>query len=490
MNGKIGVIGSGFAGLSAAITLAHEGYKVTLFEKNKDLGGRARKFEAQGFTFDMGPSWYWMPDVFENFFRRFGKQVSDYYQLQRLDPSYKVVFGKGNVIDVPASLTELKKMFEELEPGASRNLDKFLSEAEYKYNVGMNDLVFKPGKNLSEFLDMRLAKGVFQLHVFQSISSHIRKYFKHPQIIQILEFPVLFLGAMPKDTPALYSLMNYADIVLGTWYPKGGMFKIVEGMVNLAKEFGVEFITESEVELINIEGKASTGITAGGVFYPLDAVIGGADYNHIEQNLLEKPYRNYTPEYWDKRKMSPSSLLFYLGVDEKVENLEHHNLFFDRSFENHAKQIYQDPQWPDAPLFYVCCPSKTDATVAPEGKENIFILIPLASGLEGDDEATREKYFKMVMDRMDEHTGQPFRDKIVYKKSYALAEFKQDYHAFKGNAYGLANTLGQTAILKPSMHSKKIKNLIYTGQLTVPGPGVPPSLISGQVAASEILKVL
>jgi phytoene desaturase len=268
------------------------------------------------------------------------------------------------------------------------------------------------------------------------------------------------------------------------------MFKIVEGMVNLAKEFGVEFITESEVELINIEGKASTGITAGGVFYPLDAVIGGADYNHIEQNLLEKPYRNYTPEYWDKRKMSPSSLLFYLGVDEKVENLEHHNLFFDRSFENHAKQIYQDPQWPDAPLFYVCCPSKTDATVAPEGKENIFILIPLASGLEGDDEATREKYFKMVMDRMDEHTGQPFRDKIVYKKSYALAEFKQDYHAFKGNAYGLANTLGQTAILKPSMHSKKIKNLIYTGQLTVPGPGVPPSLISGQVAASEILKVL
>jgi phytoene desaturase len=490
MTSHIGVIGSGFAGLTAAISLADMGHNVTLFEKNKNLGGRARQFSAEGFTFDMGPSWYWMPDVYDQFFSKFGKKVSDYYSLERLNPSYRVVFGKDDVVDIPASLDELKALFEELEPGSSNKLDKFLSEAEYKYRVGMQDLVYKPSKSITEFIDPKLIKGVFQLQVFQSIHAHIRKYFKHPKLIQLLEFPVLFLGAMPKDTPALYSLMNYADIVLGTWYPMGGMHKIVEAMVKLAEELGVKFIAGADVDKIEIIGRKATGVTVNEKFYPLDAIVGGGDYNHIEQNLLDKPFRTYTPEYWDKRKLSPSSLLFYLGVDDILDNLQHHNLFFDESFEKHAQQIYIKPEWPEAPLFYVCCPSKTDPSVAPHGKENLFVLIPLASGLEGDSKEVRDKYFNIVMDRLERQTGKPFREKIVFNKSYAHKEFKKDYYAFKGNAYGLANTLKQTAILKPSMHSKKVNNLIYTGQLTVPGPGVPPAIISGQVAASEISKIL
>lgn len=488
MSQKIAVIGSGFAGLSAACCLAKDGYQVDVYEKNASPGGRARKFENDGFTFDMGPSWYWMPDVFENFFKLFGKSASDYYELQRLDPSYRIYFGQDDIMDVPANIQKVYELFESLEPGSSQQLQKFLKEAAYKYEVGINDLVYKPGKSLKELIDPRLIKGVFKLHVFQSIASYIRKYFKNPKLIQLLEFPVLFLGAMPSNTPALYSLMNYADISLGTWYPKGGMHKIIEGMVQLAEELGVNFHFDSPVQAIVMNSTKAKGIKVNGedVFY--DYIVGGADYEHIEQQLLPEKFRKYSSDYWQKRDMAPSSLIFYLGVNKELKNLLHHNLFFDESFEDHAKQIYTDPQWPDKPLFYVCCASKTDDTCAPEGHENLFILIPVAPGLE-DTHAVREKYFELVMDRLEKLTGEKVKEHIVYSRSYAHNDFKHDYNAFKGNAYGLANTLRQTANLKPSMHSK-VKNLLYTGQLTVPGPGVPPSIISGQVVAREINKMI
>lgn len=489
MNKKVAVIGSGFSGLASAISLADKGYEVHVFEKHEQAGGRARSFKKDGFVFDMGPSWYWMPDVFERFFNKFGKSHSDYYDLERLDPSYRVYFGQDDFVDLPASKQGLIDLFESIEPGSGKYLEKFLKEAKHKYEVGINDLVLKPGKSLLEFAHPKFLIGLFQLHVFQSIHSYIRKYFKNPKLIQLMEFPVLFLGAMPEDTPALYSLMNYADMELGTWYPKGGMHKIIEGLVSLAEEKGVQFHFNSNIDKINVNEGLSDSLTVNGEKIEIDAVIGSADYNHIEQQLLEKEYRKYDEEYWDKRKMSPSSLLFYVGVDKKIDNLLHHNLFFDESFTDHAKEIYKNPEWPKDPLFYVCCPSKTDNSVAPKGKENLFILIPLASGL-NDDEEQRERYFVPVVDRIERLTGQQFKNDIVYKKSYALNDFKNDYNAFKGNAYGLANTLLQTAILKPSMHSKKVKNLLYTGQLTVPGPGVPPSLISGEVAADEMNKLL
>lgn len=481
------VIGAGFAGIAAASCLAQKGYQVTILEKNSSPGGRARKFETQGFTFDMGPSWYWMPDVFEKYFHLFGKKVSDYYSLDRLDPGYRIYFSDQKTMDVPASLDELKNKFEALEKGSSKKLELFLKEAAYKYQVGINEFVYKPGLSLFEFVDIRVMKSLFRLQMFSSLSKHVRSLFKNEQLIKLLEFPVLFLGATPENTPAMYSLMNYADLVLGTWYPKGGMHKIIEGMVTLAEELGVQFLYDEEVVKIEVpNGKAKTVITRNNEF-PADVVVGGADYHHLEQRVLDKKHRMYSESYWEKRTMAPSSLLFYLGLDIKVNELLHHNLFFDRDFQLHAQEIYEDPKWPSDPLFYVCCASKTDPSCAPEGGENMFLLIPVAPDLE-DTEAIRNQYFEMMMDRLEKVTGQNLKEHIVYQRSYAHNDFKADYHAYKGNAYGLANTLKQTALLKPRLKSKKVSNLYFTGQLTVPGPGVPPSIISGQVVADEIYK--
>ncbi len=484
---KIAVIGSGFAGLSAASFLAKDGYDVTIIEKNSMAGGRARKFEANGFTFDMGPSWYWMPDVFEKYFNSFGKTTSDFYDLQRLSPSYRVFYANDKIWDIPAGVENLINFFESVEKGSGEQLKKFLEEGKFKYEVGINDLVYKPGIALSELIDFKLIKGIFKMHVFESVSTYVKKYFNDPYLVQLLEFPVLFLGSSAQKTPALYTLMNYADMALGTWYPVGGMHKVVEAMVSLADSLGVKFEYNSEVQEIAIEGNSTKGLVINGSLHLFDYVVAGADYHHVEQKLLPLKYRRYSENYWHKRKMAPSSLIFYLGINKKLNNVLHHSLFFDKDFALHAKEIYETPKWPSEPLFYVSCPSKTDPTVAPEGHENIFILIPVAPGLD-DEETTREKYFDLVINRMEELIGESFRQNIVYKRTYAHSNFISDYHAFKGNAYGLANTIMQTANLKPAILNKKVNNLFYTGQLTVPGPGVPPSIISGQVVATELIK--
>ncbi|MEJ8801714.1 phytoene desaturase family protein [Pontibacter sp. H249] len=484
---KVIVIGSGFSGLSAATTMADMGYEVTVLEKNDTPGGRARSFTTDGFTFDMGPSWYWMPDVFESYFNRFGKSAADYYNLKRLDPSYTVIFGEEDFVDIPATMPEMHKLFESMEKGSAEQLDKFLEQAAYKYEVGINQLVYKPGRSVTEFMNPRLLLDVLRMDVFQSFYKHIRRYFKNERILKLMEFPVLFLGALPQNTPALYSLMNYADIKLGTWYPMGGMHKIVEGMVQLAVEKGVKFEFGQDVQQIEVvNGKATHVVTVSGVF-DADVVVASADYHHVEQQLLPKPYRSYSDSYWNSRVMAPSALLFYLGINKRLQNLQHHNLFFDEDFGPHAHEIYTDPKWPEKPLFYVSAPSVTDASVAPDGCENLFVLVPVAPGLQ-DTPEIRELYFNKVMDRLENLTKQKIRNAIVYKRSYAHTDFISDYNAFKGNAYGLANTLMQTALLKPSLKSRKVHNLYYTGQLTVPGPGVPPSLISGQVVAKEIAK--
>ncbi|MCF8248120.1 MAG: phytoene desaturase [Saprospiraceae bacterium] len=487
MEKKVIVIGSGFAGLATASCLAKQGFDVTVLEKNDATGGRARKFHADGFTFDMGPSWYWMPDVFENYFNHFEKKTSDYYNLVRLDPSYRIIFGENDNMNVPAGEEALCQMFERYEPGSSVNLRKFLAEAKYKYEVGMGEFVRKPSISIMEFADLRILASMFRLQMFSSLSSHVRSLFTNKKLIELLEFPVLFLGATPEKNPAMYSLMNYADMALGTWYPMGGMTKIIEGMVMLAEELGVKIRLGEEVKQIYVPNGHATKVITNKGEYAADVVVGGADYHHVEQNLLAEPQRQYTEKYWDKRVMAPSSLLFYLGVNKRLKGLLHHNLFFDKDFKQHAVEIYENPTWPTNPLFYVCAPSVTDPSVAPAGCENLFVLIPLAPDLQ-DTEELREKYFDLVMERLENLTGQDIRNSIVYKRSFAHNDFKKDYHAFKGNAYGLANTLLQTAFLKPRIKSKKVKNLYYTGQLTAPGPGVPPSLISGQVVAELIAK--
>lgn len=489
MSKDISIIGSGFSGLAAAASCAQNGHQVTVLEKNLHIGGRARQFSVDGFTFDMGPSWYWMPEVFENFYQKFGHTASDFYQLDRLCPSYRVYFGKDDSVDVPASMNEIYEWIETFEKGAATNLRKFLSEAAYKYKVGMGDFVFKPSLSVTEFMDPKLLTSVFKLDMFQSISKHLRSYFKDERLIQIMEFPVLFLGAKPSETPAMYSLMNYADWQLGTWYPQGGMYKIIEAMETICKEQGVEIRTDAKVSKIEVENGVAKGVHVGSEFIPADVIIGSADYNHVEQQLLEEKYRNYTPEYWDKKQLSPSCLIYYVGVKKELSGLLHHTLFFDTDFDKHLGEIYDSKKWPENPLFYVCAPSKTDTSVAPEGYENLFILIPVAVNL-NDTEEIREKLFDVVVDRMEHITGESIRENIVYKRSYAHRDYIADYNGYKGNAFGLANTLKQTAILKPSLKSKKVKNLFFAGQLTTPGPGVPPSLISGQVVANQIEKEL
>ena len=483
---KILLIGSGFSSLSNACYLAKNGHQVEVFEKNDQLGGRARIKKIDGFTFDMGPSWYWMPDVFEDFFADFGKKVSDFYDLKRLDPSYRV-FWPDAPDDIPASMNELKAYFEKYEKGSGEKLYEFLAEAKMKYEVGMGDFVTKPSLSFTEFMSLDTARKGISLDLFKPISKHIRQYFKHPKLIELLEFPVLFLGAKPQNTPSLYSLMNYADMALGTWYPMGGMHKIVEAMVSVASELGVVFHTSANVTEIIAEGRHVLGLTSNNLFHAADAVVSGADYHHTEQSLLPEKYRNYNQKYWDSRVMAPSSLLYYVGLNKKIDGIKHHNLFFDESFDNHAVEIYDTHTWPEAPLFYVCNPSKTDDSVAPEGKENLFFLVPVSTELK-DNEPTRQRYFNMICDRLEKHTGHDIRPHIEVYENFAHSDFVSEYNSFKGNAYGLANTLNQTAILKPKCKNKKLDNLYYIGQLTVPGPGVPPSIISGKIVSQLIQK--
>lgn len=487
---KIAIIGAGFAGISAAAYLSKQGYQVDVYEKNADIGGRARQLITEnGYLFDMGPSWYWMPEVFEKFFNDFGYKAEDFYELQLLDPGFSVVFGADDVLNIPANFEELCALFESIETGSAKKLKAFLAEAAYKYNIGMGKLVYKPGLSLMEFADVDLIKGLFKLQVFTSFSAHVKKYFKDPRLIALMEFPVLFLGAMPEDTPALYSLMNYAGLKLGTWYPKGGFGKVIKAMKTIAEMQGAKFHTNAAVSAIDVEENQVVSLATESGTHHYDGLIAAADYHHVEEKLLNAAQRNYSEKYWDNRVLAPSCLIFYLGVNTKVARLNHHTLFFDEDLKKHSQEIYKQAQWPTKPLFYVCCPSVTDPSVAPAGHENLFVLMPLATDIK-DPEAIREQYFDLIMDRLEAYTGTPIRKHLDYKKSYCVSDFITDYNSFKGNAYGLANTLMQTANLKPTLKNKKINNLFYAGQLTVPGPGVPPSIISGNLAAQQLIKHL
>ena len=481
MSKKIAIIGSGFSALSAACYLAKAGNNVSIYEKNATVGGRARQLTKDGFTFDIGPSWYWMPDIFEKFFNDFGKSTSDYYQLDKLSPAYKIFFS-DDVITIGDHMDQICKEFDRIESGSSKPLRKFIARAQEHYDIAINKVVLKPGLSPFELVTKETITRVDQF--FKTISSEVRKNFKNPKLISTLEFPVLFLGAKPNQTPSFYSFMNFADFGLGTWHPKGGMYEIIKAMKALAESLGVVIHTNSNVEKINVEKGTSVGITVNGNIETSDIVLSGADYHHSE-TLLDQNYRQYSESYWEKRTFAPSSLLFYVGFDKKLENIEHHNLFFDTNFEAHAEEIYDDPKWPEDPLFYVNFPSVTDLSMAPKNCETGFFLIPIAPGLE-DTEALRQQYFDIIINRFEKRTEQSVKNNILFKESFCVNDFISEYNSYKGNAYGMANTLMQTAFLRPKLKSKKVDNLYFTGQLTVPGPGVPPSLISGKLVAELI----
>lgn len=487
MKKKVAIIGSGFSGISAAAYAAKDGYEVHVFEKHNQPGGRARQFTTdQGFVFDMGPSWYWMPDIIENFFTDFGYKSTDFFELISLNPQFEMIFSEDK-ISVPENLSELKILFEEIEKGAGLQLDKFMKAAKFKYEVGMQDFVNKPCHNWTEFISPKIAKNALKLDLLSNFRTYVGKYFKNEKLRTLMEFPVIFLGASPKNIPALYSLMNYGGYALGTHYPKGGFYQLVLAMKKVAEKQGVIFHFNQTVESINTEKDQVTSLTINGDIHEFDTIIASSDYHHTE-TLLNKEKRNYSEEYWKSKTFAPSSLIYYLGINQTLPNLKHHTLFFENDLDEHIDCIYEDKKWPEKPLFYVCCPSKTDANVAPKGKENLFLLMPLATGI-NDEEAVREKYLVEMLSRLEKQIGvSDLASMIEYKRSYCVSDFCSDYNAYAGNAYGLANTLNQTAVLKPKIKNQKLKNLFYTGQLTVPGPGVPPSIISGKIVANEIAK--
>ena len=481
---KIIIIGSGFSSIASSCYLAQQGHKVEIFEKNDTIGGRARQYKKDGFTFDIGPTWYWMPDVFERFFADFGKKPSDYYQLLKLSPAYQVYFGEEDKITIGDTLEKIYTEFDRIEPGSSQKLKKFIDQAKDNYDIAIKDLVYRPGESPLELVTLETAKKLGQF--FSTIAREVRKEFKNKKLVQVLEFPVLFLGAKPSDTPAFYNFMNFADFGLGTWHPKGGMYQVILGIQRLAESLGVKFNTHQNVEKILVENKTATGIIANGTEHQADIVLSGADYHHSE-TLLDQPYRQYSESFWEKKTFAPSSLLFYVGFDKKLKNVEHHSLFFDVDFEKHAHAIYDVSEWPEDPLFYASFPSKTDKNAAPEGKEAGIFLIPLAPGIT-DEQALRERYFEKIITRFEKITQQKIKKNIIFKKSFCVNDFIKEYNSYKGNAYGLANTLLQTAFLRPKLKSKKVKGLYFTGQLTVPGPGVPPALISGKLVSDLIKK--
>lgn len=484
MKKKITVIGSGFSSLAAACYLAKSGHQVEVFEKNATIGGRARQLKKDGFVFDMGPSWYWMPDVFDRFFADFDKKTTNYYELIKLSPAYRVYYGIDDFITIADNLTDIIFAFEEIEKGSGKILNEFIAEAKSNYDIAIKDLVYRPGVSPLELVTVKTAKKVGQF--FSNISKDVRKKFKNERLIHILEFPVLFLGAKPSDTPSFYSFMNYADFGLGTWHPKTGMFDVVRAMESLALELGVKFKTNANIEKIIVENKIAKAIVVNGEIVESDLILSGADYHHTE-SLLDKEHRAYTEKYWDSRVFAPSSLLFYVAFNKKIDNISHHALFFDVDFDQHAKDIYDEPQWPKEPLFYANFPSITDKTAAPEGMESGFFLIPLAPGIT-DTEELREEYFNKIIDRFEMLTQQSVKNNIIFKESFCKNDFVSEYNSYKGNAYGMANTLLQTAFLRPKLKSKTVKNLYFTGQLTVPGPGVPPALISGKLVSELINK--
>ncbi|NUY81931.1 phytoene desaturase [Flavobacterium sp. MAH-1] len=483
MKRRIFIIGAGFSSVAASCYLARYGYDVTIVEKNSHVGGRARQMRRDGFVFDMGPTWYWMPDVFERFFADFGKTPADYYELQKLNPAYSVYFNPGDKISIPDNPDDIADVFERVETGSGRALRKFLSQADEHYRIAIGDLVYKPGESISELVSFDTITRIGRF--VGNVRKDIRSRFRSPKLVSILEFPVLFLGAKPQNTPSFYNFMNHADFGLGTWYAKGGMASVVSGMERLSRELGVKYMTNANVSEIRCAGKKAEGIVVNGQFEPCDIVLSGADYHHTERLLPEKS-RGYSERFWKKKTFAPSALLFYVGFDKKLQNVDHHTLFFDTDFDEHAFEIYDSPSWPSNPLFYASFPSITDTGCAPDGYEAGIFLIPLAPDLE-DSHAIREIYFEKIMLRLEKLTRQSIKPHVLFKESFCVNDFRNDYNSYKGNAYGLANTLLQTAVLRPKIRNRKVRNLFFTGQLTVPGPGVPPALISGKLA-SELIK--
>ena len=481
------VIGGGFGGLSTACYLAAGGADVTVVEKNEQLGGRASRLEVDGFRFDMGPSWYLMPDVFERFFSDFDRSPSDYYDLTHLDPHYRVFWKDGDRADAVADVEAMKAVFESYEDGAGEALERYLEQAERNYDVGMEHFVYTDRTRLRDFVDMDVLRNARGLTLLGSMQDHVEDYFEHPKLQQLVQYSLVFLGGSPSNTPALYSLMSHVDVGLGVHYPDGGLGAVVDAVVELGAELGVHYETDRPVTGIrrDPEGEGLIVETESGPLLA-DVVVSDADYAHTERELLVRDDRQYDEGYWEERTYAPSAFLLYLGVQGDVDPLAHHTLVLPEDWDGHFADIFEEPAWPDDPAYYLCVPSQTDDTVAPEGHSNLFALVPIAPGLE-DDEATRRAYRDALLEDVAASTGVDLRDRIVVEEHFTVSDFASRYNSTRGSALGLAHTLRQTGPLRPSHRSDALEGLYYTGAFTTPGIGVPMCLISGEHTADAVM---
>ncbi|WIV65980.1 phytoene desaturase family protein [Natrialbaceae archaeon AArc-T1-2] len=479
------VIGGGIGGLSTACYLADSGADVHVIEKNEQLGGRASRLEVDGFRFDMGPSWYLMPDVFERFFGQFDRTPTDYYGLTHLDPHYRIFFKDGDEVDITPDLERTKRVFESYEPGAGEALERYLETSRENYEVGMEHFVYEDRERLRDFLDLDVARQARGLSLLGSMQGHVENYFEHPKLQQIMQYTLVFLGGSPTNTPALYNLMSHVDFNLGVWYPEGGLGGVIDGIVELGRELGVSYETDRPATAITGRAGGFKVETPDGPI-TADLVVSNADYAHTEQELLPPEKRGYDADYWESRTYAPSAFLLYLGVEGDLEELAHHTLVLPTDWQPHFDRIFEESAWPEDPAYYLCVPSKTDETVAPDGHSNLFVLVPIAPGLE-DDPERREAFRDRILEDVARNTGVDLRDRIVLEERFCVEEFASRYNSFKGSALGMAHTLRQTAPFRPSHRSTEVDGLYFVGSYTTPGIGVPMCLISGEHTAEKVL---
>ncbi len=484
---KITIIGAGLSGLSSAALLARKGYNVTVIDNHRLPGGVARKMETKGFTFDMGPTWYLMPEVFEDYFNLFKENIHDYIQLFDLDPSYKIFFSPEETHTVTRNIEDNRHLFENLERGGGEKLDRYLEQSAYKYRVALDEFLYREYRSLSDFFNRRMLLEGTRLHVFQKLDNYVKRFFKNPLARKILEYNIVFLGCSPYKSPALYSLMSHVDMTQGVRYPRGGIYSLVDALYRLAREQGATFKFGETVKRIDIQNNRARGVFTDKGFYPCDGVLSTADYHHTETELLEEQYRNYRTSWWNKKDLAPSALLMYLGVKKKLPHLEHHNLFLSENWDNHFRDIFDTPRWPHSPSYYVGCPSKTDATVAPKGNENLFILVPVAPGIDDPDEV-RIPFAEKILLHLEGLIGTSFTDDLAVREIISQRDFTASNNLYRGTALGMAHTLFQTACFRPGHRNRHVSNLYYSSHYTHPGIGMPMVLISSQIVADIIEK--
>ncbi len=485
------IIGAGAGGLALANILAKAGLVVSVYEKNATPGGRMGLLKKDGFTFDTGPSWYLMSDVFEAYFQLFDKRVADYFELLRLDPAYKVFFETIDPVTITGNLKDNLTVFENLEPGAAEKLRSYLARGQRHYEAALKYFLYNPFKRYGNVLNREvIAAGPSLLPMFsQTLHSYVAKHFKRQELQQILEYPSVFLGASPFTTPALYQLMSYLDFQEGVFYPaKRGMHAVTEALVALGTELGVQYHYDSPVEQIITKAGQAEGIMIGSQRIHADIVVSNADLYFTEQSLLQPIDRTYSDAYWTKRQAGPSALLMYLGVKGSLPELEHHNLFFVSAWQENFDDIYKTREWPERASMYVSKTTATDKATAPKGHENIFVLVPLPAGADKTPEAVA-RYTEHYLEQLESMTGIPdFRKRIVLREIRTPSYFGDAFNAWQNTALGMSHTLRQTAILRPSVKSKRVRNLYYVGGGTQPGIGVPMCLISAQLVYKHVVK--